>query len=326
MWQSSLLKTLCPQSGRRAWTMGKRTVSCRPTVEALEGRLTPSYAVTDLGVTAGFSSNYATAINQTGDVAGVEQNNAGVSHAFLWHNGVTTDLGTLGGPSSWAYGLNDVGQVVGQAATAAFDMYGNHIAHAFLWQNSVMTVLGTLGGDYSEAKGINNAGQVVGESLTTNASGNTVWHAVRWGGGAMTDLGTLGGDTSWATDINNVGQIVGGSQLSSGIRSSFILQNGVMAAIGPTGSNGVDGASGVEINDSGEVLGSHAYGVLETFSYINEWGETVYYQQIVAYRQGFVWQGGSVTALIGAYGVDTYTYGMNGSGQVIGYTDRKSVV
>src|SRR5262249_23683790 len=163
MW-TSLLKTLRLRSGRHAPPARKRPASHRLTVEALEGRDVPSYAVTDLGVTADFSSSYSTAINQTGDVAGVEQNNTGVSHAILWHNRLTTDLGTLGGPSSWAYGLNDVGQVVGQAETAAFDMYGNHIAHAFLWQNGVMTDLGTFGGDYSEAKGINNAGQVVGES------------------------------------------------------------------------------------------------------------------------------------------------------------------
>src|SRR5207253_2421014 len=41
----------------------------------------------------------------------------------------------IGGLYTTAYGLNDAGQVVGQA--------GNH---AFLWQNGVMTDLGTLPG------------------------------------------------------------------------------------------------------------------------------------------------------------------------------------
>jgi probable HAF family extracellular repeat protein len=312
MWWQSLLNTLRPR------TAPKRRASRRLTVEALEGRDVPSYLVTDLGVTAGFSTSYASAVNNPGDVAGVEHNSTGVAHAFVWHDGVMTDLGTLGGPSSWAYGLNDFGQVVGQAETAALDPYGNHIAHAFLWQNGVMTDLGTLGGDFSEARDINNAGQVVGQSQIMGANGYPVWHAVRWSGGAMTDLGTLGGANSWADGINNLGQIVGGSQLSTGVRSSFIWKNGVMTAIGPTGSNGVDGASAVDINDSGQVLGWHAYGVLETFWYINEEGETVYYQQIVAVRQGFVWEAGSVS-LIGAYGVDTYVDGMNADGQVVGY-------
>ena len=40
-------------------------------------------------------------------------------HAFLYRNGVFTDLGTLGGASSDARGLNEVGDVVGTAQNAA---------------------------------------------------------------------------------------------------------------------------------------------------------------------------------------------------------------
>jgi len=34
-------------------------------------------------------------------------------HAYLYENGTMTDLGTLGGNTSIAYGINDIGQVVG---------------------------------------------------------------------------------------------------------------------------------------------------------------------------------------------------------------------
>jgi probable HAF family extracellular repeat protein len=109
------------------------------------------------------------------------------------------DLGTLGGVHSFAYAINDVGQVVGQSGT------GSGLVHAFMTgpDGEGMTDLGTLGG-YSLAYGINDAGQVVGWS-TTAAMGPA--HAFITGpdGTDMTDLGTLAGDFSAASGINDAG-------------------------------------------------------------------------------------------------------------------------
>jgi probable HAF family extracellular repeat protein len=68
------------------------------------------------------------------------------------------DLGTLGGSSSNATGINDIGQIVGRSETASGDV------HAFRWENGAMLDLGTLGGSSSFATGINELGQIVGES------------------------------------------------------------------------------------------------------------------------------------------------------------------
>jgi len=68
------------------------------------------------------------------------------------------DLGTLGGGSSVALGINDKGQVVGSADTPQGQR------HAYLWENGQMIDLGTLGYPppaQSEAWDINNQGVVV---------------------------------------------------------------------------------------------------------------------------------------------------------------------
>src|SRR5689334_18024947 len=72
------------------------------------------YTVIDLGGLAGSKSAQAVAINNVGQIVGKSAN-----HAFLWENGVLTDLGTLGGHVSSANAINDLGQVVGESETAA---------------------------------------------------------------------------------------------------------------------------------------------------------------------------------------------------------------
>ncbi len=168
-------------------------------------------------------------------------------------------LGTLGGPGSSAFGVNDTGVVVG-----ASDLPDGTF-HAFVWENGVMTDLGTLGGEVSTAFSVNNAGVVVGRAK--NAAG--VDRAVRWfkdgqGVWQIEDLGTLNGDNSgfgWATRINNAGQIVGYATAGQPYHA-FIWENGVMTDVGTldyTGNLAYSQALG--ISDSGQVVG-FAYRVL----------------------------------------------------------------
>jgi probable HAF family extracellular repeat protein len=118
-----------------------------------------------------------------------------------------TDLGTLGGDISFAFGINNRGQVVGSSQTASGE------EHAVLWENGTLTDLGTVGRDpQSVAFGVNELGQVVGYSLTVMGT----FHAALWENGSITDLGTLGGTFSEAHNINNRGQVVGTSETATG--------------------------------------------------------------------------------------------------------------
>lgn len=127
--------------------------------------------------------------------------------AFLWRQGVTTDLGVLPGHSyAEARGINFSGQVTGHSA-----QQGYGVIHAFRWEPGTgMQDLGVLpGNSKSTAYGINAHGHVVGDSemrafLFTDAAG-------------MRELRPMLDTTDWidwtelrgARGINDLGQIVG---------------------------------------------------------------------------------------------------------------------
>jgi probable HAF family extracellular repeat protein len=162
-----------------------------------------------LPLPSGDSEGSANAINNLGQATGSTGDciTTPASHALLWKNGKTIDLGNLGGVYNNPFAINDLTQVTG-----ASDLAGDLNSHAFLWQDGVMKDLGTLPGDYYSAGfSINNRGQVVGQSCDATFS---TCRGFLWQNGKMTDLNTLIPATSplyiyLAATIDDVGVIVG---------------------------------------------------------------------------------------------------------------------
>ncbi|PYP66353.1 MAG: HAF repeat-containing protein, partial [Gemmatimonadetes bacterium] len=146
--------------------------------------------IADLEPCAGVSSS-ANDINERGEIVGGGDTGFGDFHAYLISEGLSFDLGTLGGNESEALALNRLGQVAGHSRGG-----GGLAKHAFfIPQPGEMLDLGTLGGATSVAHDVNERGEVVG--LAETRSGQP--HAFLWTAtDGMRDLGTLGGAVSMA--------------------------------------------------------------------------------------------------------------------------------
>ena len=135
------------------------------------------------------------------------------------------DLGTLGGSTSYAYGVNDSGQIVGESLPA-----GSNSQCAFSWTKAGgMVSLCPQGAAPSRALAVNASGQVAG----VMASGSYV-HAFSWTtAGGLVDLGTLGGLLSNAYALSQAGTVVGYSNTTTG-ETHLALWRDVLAPVAPS--------------------------------------------------------------------------------------------
>jgi probable HAF family extracellular repeat protein len=90
--------------------------------------------------TIGGNPATADAINDAGEIVGATAFPNRPFAAYLWRNGVATDLGTVDGDGcSWAHAINARGQIVGQSFACDAST-----GHTFLWENGSMFDLNSL--------------------------------------------------------------------------------------------------------------------------------------------------------------------------------------
>jgi hypothetical protein len=159
-----------------------------------------------------YYNNCAYGINEGGQVAGsmqVEPSTMVHYHAVWWSaDHSVTDLGTLGGNTSTARGINDAGWVVGDADNSD----GYH--RACIWaswlpgQQPIEIVTLPPGGLYSSGVAINTQGNVVGVADLTPGLG--LGHAFFWNQqtGAAQDICPTDYE-SFAYGISDANQVIG---------------------------------------------------------------------------------------------------------------------
>lgn len=207
-----------------------------------------------------------------------------------------SDLGTLGGGSSSANGVNDASQVVGISLTSS------GAEHAFLYSEGKMVDLGTLGGMNSAALAINNLGHVVGNSEKAQQAS---LHAFLYSGSRMVDLGTLGGLSSSAGGINDADSVAGYSFIPvvshsfvSGIvwLHAFLYSSGRMSDLGTLGG---PNSTAVGINAIEQMTGN-------SFTAVN------------SAQHAFVYREGKMNDLGTLGGMNSMGIGINALGQTVG--------
>ena len=300
-----------------------------------------SGVLTNLGALPGSQWSSTNWISGNGLIAGISQNGetdaitgTPEGRAVLWQGGGIVDLGTLpGGFESFAWAVNNGGQVVGIASNTIPDpfsfIYGilgsssGTQSRAFLWtKQNGMQDLGTLGGPDAWPGLVNEQGQTAGisyTSFTTNPdnAGCTppnfptvdpfFWDRST----GMLDIGTFGGTCGVPNALNNRGQVAGQSYLAGNlVAHAFLWQKSANPPLKDLGTLGGDNAGALWLNDAGAVVG---YADLPP----SPPGCT----GLTCVHHAFLWKNGVITDL-GSIGTDpcSRALSINSRGQIVGLT------
>jgi len=209
----------------------------------------------DMGALPSSFGSYAVAMNNSGQAVGLTYTGMSFPYvATIWQEGTVTNLGTLAGGWSTAWGINTSGSIVGTSDNRAF------IYTPAAGMRSLPDPPECIG---SQAEAISDSSVIVGSTGATNFV--SAIHAAAWRQGMGIDLGLLRPPTnfvsSYAHGVNFSEVIVGESDTLIGVHAFiFTFTNGMrdLNDFIPSSSGWVL-TSATAINDSGQILGMGNY-------------------------------------------------------------------
>jgi uncharacterized membrane protein len=194
-------------------------------------------------------------MNDNGDLVG-RYGEEGVQHGFLLSQGVFTTIDPPNSVGTFALGINNVGQIVGE-----YDDAGGH-EYGFLLSAGVYSTIDFPGSTLTDVLKVNKLGAMVG--IYDNPDGSE--HGFLLQDGTFTSIDYPGAFFTDAYGINNGGQIVGGyGDPSTQLELGFEDTNGTFTTIKFAAA--VFGLVVEDLNDAGQLAGEYvdAAGTIHEF-------------------------------------------------------------
>ena len=246
------------------------------------------------------SQTFARGINARGDIIGSYVDVDGVGHDFLLHNGVYANIDYPGDAAASARAINAQGDVAG----VLNDADGTH---GFLFRDGQLTKIDYPGASSTIAFGINNSGDITGRYSTPGGTfgfilSNGVFHGVHIPAG--NNLGVYRAEDD---GLSLVGDVVLKSDSSV---HAFVKRLSQVQLLDPPAT--VFPCSHARgINERGEVVGA--------FSIVNNVDECNSHPP----AHGFVMHDGSFDTIDPPGSHDTFAFGINDDGVVVGVVTDK---
>ena len=230
----------------------------------------------------------------TGDIC--PATGTGTPQAFMKLNGKLKKITVPNSTGSYAYGINDAGDVVGWYV----DQSG--ITHGYLLKSGKFTKIDPPGSTLTNAWGINTAGVIVGTYIGTDG----VYHGFVDNAGTYTTFDAPNGSLlTQLTGVNNKNQMVGIYFDPSSVQHGFTLAGTKFTSFDFPGASVT---AGDKISDLGEIVGLHGTSSSGPFS-------------------GYTKKGPTYADVAAPNSTETRVRGLNNAGVITGrYTDSSGKI